>query len=123
MTNNEFIKHITYNNIEINLGIDDYGQSYFIEYINPDTKEVVSEHIGSYITDYIGYIEYRFGKPEINCEHYNTVKPTSTKGCEYCNKMYCTKCDKWLSKKEQKALLKRQKDLEEWFKSHGKNIT
>ena len=121
--NNEFIKHITYNGIEIDLYIDDYGQSYFIEYVHPETGEVVYEHIGGYVTDYMGYIEYRFGEPEINCEHYNTIKPTFTKGCQYCDKMYCTKCCKRLSKKAQKAWLKRQEIFKKWFEKHGENIT
>ena len=123
MKKEEYIKTIYYNGIEIKLGIDDYGQSYFIEYVDKNTKELTQESIGTYIFSYMDYIEYRFGVPKINCPIYSKVKVTKTKCCDKQNKGFCCNCDKRFNKKRAFLIKKRQEKLAKWFKKHEKNIT
>ena len=88
----EYIKTIIYKNRMINIGLDDYGQTYFIEYV--EDGELKEDVVGSYIIGYEDYIEWRFGEPEINCPIYNSVVTTDTERCAIPYKPFCDKCRK-----------------------------
>lgn len=88
MRKEEYIETIVFNGQMINVGIDDYGQTYFLEYINKD-GELVEDCVGAYETDYKSYIESVFGEPTLNCDIIDDVKGK----CKKVNKMYCHKCD------------------------------
>jgi hypothetical protein len=111
MNSKEFVTHIKYNDIDIDVGIDDYGQTYFIEYKDEDGT-LRQKCVGAYVTSYIDYIEYRFGKPEKNCPIYKLVKTSETESCRTANKMFCTSCRKfyndlqWDWREKQKSKLK-----------------
>lgn len=124
MKQEEFVKHITYNNIEIDVGYDDYGQSYFIEYKDNNDRTII-ETVGTYISDYMGYIVHRFGKPEINCPVYHQTKTTETESCRLIDKVYCTNCRKFYNDLAWDAVQKRQKETARLLKEHYEktNIT
>ena len=124
MDKNEFVKHIIYNNIEIDIGIDDYGQTYFIEYIDNNGK-VHQECVGAYVTDYMNYIEYRFGTPEKNCPIYSIVRTSDTECCGVADKGFCTNCRKFYTDITYEHIEKRRKQLEEVLKEKydNNNIT
>ena len=124
MIKEEFVKHITYNNIEIDIGIDDYGQTYFIEYTD-ENGNLQQECVGAYVTDYMNYIEYRFGKPEKNCPIYSIVKTSETECCGVTDKGFCTNCRKFYNDIEYELVKNRRKQLEEVLKEKydNKNIT
>ena len=88
MRKEEYVETIVYNGKMINVGIDDYGQTYFLEYVD-ETGALVENCVGAYVTDYSSYIEYMFGEPELNCDIINSVKDK----CKKADKMYCHKCD------------------------------
>lgn len=92
MKQEEYIKTVVFNGIMINIGLDDAGQTYFIEYI--EDGELKEECVGSYIADYEDYIEWRFGDPAINCPIYDKVITTDTECCETKAKSLCTMCRK-----------------------------
>ena len=48
----EYVKTIVVYGKMVNVGMDDYGQCYFIEYLNEDTGELVEVGCGSYNSDY-----------------------------------------------------------------------
>ena len=52
MRKEEYIKTLIVNNKEIKLGIDDYGQCYFIEFIN-DNGDIEELSLGTYNCDYM----------------------------------------------------------------------
>jgi len=52
MSNKKYIKSIIINNQLINIGKDDYGQCYFFEYYNTNTKEIEQISLGSYNYNY-----------------------------------------------------------------------
>lgn len=56
----EYIKTIVYNGHMINIGLDDNGQQYFLEYVD-ENKHLVEVGCGSYNTDYQYEIEHLFG--------------------------------------------------------------
>ena len=85
MKQSEYVKTVIYNDRMINIGLDDYGQTYFIEYA--EDGELKEECVGSYIEDYEDYIEYKFGDPEINCLIYNDVITTDTECCTVFDKL------------------------------------
>lgn len=116
MKQEEYVKTIVYNDRMINVGHDDAGQTYFIEYL--ENGKLEEECVGSYITDYESYIEYRFGKPEINCPIYNDVVVTDTECCTNQTKAFCCKCIKHLSRVEYEAWQRRVEDLNKWIKSN-----
>ena len=58
MTSEEYIKTINVNGIEIKLGLDDYGQQYFIEWEDSEGKHETG--LGAYNTNYMLYILYTF---------------------------------------------------------------
>lgn len=55
----DYVTHIKYKNIEIDVFFDDYGQSYFVKFIDPKTGILCDECCGSY-TLWKYYIEDRF---------------------------------------------------------------
>lgn len=61
----EYIKTVVFNNRMINIGLDDYGQSYFIEYLD-DEGNLKEESCYGYCS-YEIYLEDRFGGCE-NCD-------------------------------------------------------
>lgn len=86
MKQEEYIKTIVYNGHMINIGNDDYGQQYFLEFLND--KGILEEvGCGAYNPDYLGIVEYYLGDPSF-CELYGTK--------EKCNEIfthgYCHKC-------------------------------
>ena len=87
MKKEEYIETIVINNHMINIGLDDYGQTYFLEYIGED-GELVEDCVGSYETDYKGYAQCLFETPE-NCEYFGVCRNDE---CQYENKTYCFKC-------------------------------
>lgn len=64
MTNEEYFKSIFINNKEIKLGIDDYGQCFFIEFIN-DNNEIETISLGTYNLNYMEEIYSIFDKTYI----------------------------------------------------------
>lgn len=118
MKQEEYIKTIVYNGRMINLGQDDYGQTYIIEYL--EDGEIKEECVGAYVTDYEDYIEYRFGNPEINCPIYNEVVTTDTECCEKQNKSLCLKCRKRWNDVDYVAWQKRQEEFAKWLEEQKK---
>lgn len=64
----EYVTTIVYNGKMINIGLDDYGQQYFLEYMNDD-GHLTEIGCGSYSSGYNEVIEAIWGKPT-ECEHY-----------------------------------------------------
>ena len=87
MKKEEYIETIVFNGHIINIGIDDYGQTYFLEYVDNNGK-LVEDCVGPYESDYMSYIEHIFGVPALNCDIINNVDNE----CERVDKMYCHKC-------------------------------
>ena len=54
MTSDEYIKTIRVKDLDVDLGMDDYGQSYFIEWEDDEGRHEMS--VGSYNTDYLSTI-------------------------------------------------------------------
>lgn len=89
MKQEEYVKTVVFRDRCIPVGLDDSGQTYFIEYVN-EQGIFVEECCGPYNTDYQGYIEYKFGDPERDCSHYKTL---DNKTCEFRTQYgYCDKC-------------------------------
>ena len=118
MRQEEYIKTIVYNGQMINIGLDDYGQTYFLEYV--EDGELKEECVGPYVTDYEDYIEYRFGNPEINCPIYPDVVTTDTECCTQINKSLCLKCRKRWSNSAYAAWQKRQEEFAKWLEEQKK---
>ena len=58
----EYVTTIVYNGHMINVGEDDYGQQYFLEYLDEDgTLEIAG--CGSYNNNYMEVVEVLFGDP------------------------------------------------------------
>lgn len=93
MNKEEYITTLAINGKCVPVGLNDAGQTYFFEYID-DSGTLVEECCGSYNTDYKSYIEYKFGEPEKNCEHYESMELFhEDENCP--NKFkygYCDKC-------------------------------
>lgn len=51
----EYVKTIIVYDKMVNVGIDDYGQCYFIEYLDESTGELVEISCGTYENDYEGF--------------------------------------------------------------------
>lgn len=64
MTNEEYFKSFFINNKEIKLGIDDYGQCLFIEFINGN-NEIETISLGTYNLNYMEEIYSIFDKTYI----------------------------------------------------------
>lgn len=98
MKKEEFIESIFFNGKLVNVGLDDAGQSYFIEYVD-DHGDLNEESVGSYNADYKGYIEYTLGTPDL-CEKHqeicwgqNLSKNNVPKKCPHPHKYgYCDRC-------------------------------
>ena len=57
MKQEEYVRTIAYKVRMFNLGLDDYGQQYFIEYV--DSEGNLQEFgVGAYCSDYMEAIEY-----------------------------------------------------------------
>ena len=56
MTSEEYIKTIRVKDLDVDLGMDDYGQSYFIEWEDDEGRHEIG--VGSYNTDYLSTILY-----------------------------------------------------------------
>lgn len=113
MKQEEYIKTIIFNGRMINIGNDDNGQTYFIEYA--EDGELKEECVGSYIADYQDYIEWRFGSPEINCPIYNDVTTTDTECCTNQTKSLCSKCRKSWNDADWAAWQKRREEFEKYM--------
>lgn len=109
MKQEEYIKTIVYNGHMINIGIDDAGQTYIIEYL--EDGQLKEECVGPYIPDYEDYIEWRFGIPEINCPIYNDVVTTDTECCTKLDKSFCLECRKSWNDVDYAALQKRREEF------------
>lgn len=116
MKQEEYIKTIVYNGQMINLGQDDAGQTYFLEYA--EDGELKEECVGAYVLDYEDYIEWRFGNPEINCSIYNDVVTTDTECCPHINKSLCLKCRKRWNNIDYVAWQKRQEEFAKWLEEN-----
>ena len=86
MKAHEYVKTIVYNGHMINIGIDDYGKEYFLEYVD-DKGQLTTDCCGACNTDYQQRIEYLFGNPD-QCIIFGTVsvcEQTFAHG-------YCARC-------------------------------
>lgn len=68
MKQNEYLNTFVYKGHMINLGIDDNGQQFFIEYMGEDGT-LKEESCGAYNSNYMDAVEFLFGDPK-DCEHY-----------------------------------------------------
>lgn len=84
MKREEYITTINYNGHMINVGMDDPGQQYFLEFVD-DSGELVEYGCGSYNDDYHAEIERIFGEPE-QCAIYGTVNCQSIFAHGYCSR-------------------------------------
>lgn len=116
MKREEYIKTIVYNGNMINIGIDDAGQTYLIEYV--EDGQLKEECVGSYIMGYEDYVEWRFGEPEINCSIYNSVVTTDTERCAIPYKPFCDKCRKRWNDVDYAALQKRREEFAKWMEEN-----
>lgn len=116
MKQDEYIKTIIYNGHMINIGLDDYGQTYFIEYA--EDGELKEECVGPYVTDYEDYIEWRFGNPEINCPIYYDVVTTDTESCTKLDQAFCDKCRKSWNDVDYAAWQKRNEEFVKWLEEN-----
>ena len=91
MNKEEFIATIKLNGKIINVGLDDNGQCYFLEYVN-DKKELVQISCGTYNTNYQWCAEEILGEPLVDCPYYNLTKAKG-ENCEHKNKFgFCHRC-------------------------------
>ena len=103
MKKEEFVTNFAVGDKLISVGLDDYGQCYFIEWA--EDGEIKEESCGSYNMDYKGYIEYKFGEPAEHCPYYSKAEASYLKrDCDNKNKYgYCDKCElqdaKWSAHK------------------------
>ena len=89
----EFVNLIEYNNKLIAIGLDSFGQSYFVVYKDEESGELVTNPIGTYVADVDDYIEWRFGEPTL-CDKYNDGGDETS--CEHRgSKGYCDRCKKY----------------------------
>ena len=117
MKKEEYVKTIVYNDHLINIGLDDYGQTYFIEYL--EDGQLKEECVGAYIIGYEDYIEWRFGEPEMNCHIYNSVVTTDTERCAVPYRPFCDKCRKSWNDVDYAAWQKRQEEFEKWLEERN----
>ena len=91
MNREEFIAIIKLNGRIVNVGLDDNGQCYFLEYVN-DKKELVQVSCGTYNTNYQWCAEEMLGEPLVDCPYYTLTKAKKA-NCEHKNKFgYCHRC-------------------------------
>ena len=116
MKQEEYVKTIIYNDVQIDVGLDDYGQTYFLEYL--EDGQLKAECVGPYIADYEDYIEWRFGIPEINCPIYNDVVTTDTECCTKLDQSFCLECRKHWNDVDYAAWQKRQEEFAKWLEEN-----
>lgn len=60
MKSEEYVTTVVFNGKMINIGLDDFGQCYFIEFLD-DNGQLVQEACYNFCSSYLDYIEDRFG--------------------------------------------------------------
>lgn len=70
--NDSFVETVEFNGKKFDVYIDDAGQTYVVKY-KDDKGNVVEECVGAYVTDYMSYIEYMHGTPDL-CEKMKKIK-------------------------------------------------
>ena len=93
MNRNEYVETLVLNGKMINIGQDDAGQCYFVEWVDDD-GELMQESCGTYNFHYKKYAEYKFGNPESDCVYYSTQDMFNCdSNCAHRNEFgYCDKC-------------------------------
>lgn len=85
MQRDEYIRTINYNGHMVNVGLDDAGQQFFLQYINED-GDLVETGCGAFNDCYMYEVERLFGSPK-QCVSYGTGP------CElYHAHGYCGQC-------------------------------
>lgn len=69
----------------VNVGMDDYGQQFFLEYFDEDTHKLIEVGCGAYNTDYHYEIERLFGSPK-QCASYGVGACELIFAHGYCNR-------------------------------------
>lgn len=88
----EYVTTLKLNKQLVNIGLDDNGQCYFAEYVDPKTYEDKQVSLGTYNSDYEYAAQELLGEPTVDCPHYNLTKAKS-ENCEHRNKFgFCHKC-------------------------------
>ena len=62
MRREDYVETVIYNGQMINVGIDDYGQCYYLEFVDKNTGKLTEVGCGTYNSDYMGEIEWLFGE-------------------------------------------------------------
>ena len=75
---NEYVGSLVINDKLVNIGMDDAGQSYFIEFI--ENHQLKQESCGSYNSNYKDYAEYRLGDPD-KCVYQAINNPSTLENC------------------------------------------
>ena len=90
MKPNEYVKTITYNSHMINIGLDEAGQQYFLEYIDKNGK-LIKQGCGTYNHDYQFEIERLFGEPKC-CVLYQACSKDVSVCHQHHSHGYCIQC-------------------------------
>ena len=91
MNRNEFVESLAIGGVLVNVGNDDSGQCYFLEWV--ESNQLVCESCGTYNLDYRDYAETKFGFPSMDCEYYRLAQTTPDTNCSKKNTYgYCYKC-------------------------------
>lgn len=100
MDTTEYVKTIVYNGRMINIGLDDYGQQYFLEYAGDD-GQLEYYGCGSYDYDYQRHLEALFG-------HYTQCVSYKADSCKTIFAHgYCPSCplfEKFIKQKRTKVI-------------------
>lgn len=92
MKDTEYVTTLKLNKQLVNVGLDDNGQCYFVEYVDPKTDEDKQVSLGTYNTDYKYAAEELLGEPIIDCPYYNLTK-AKDENCEHKHEFgFCHKC-------------------------------
>ena len=92
MLRDEYIETLVLNGKMINIGIDDAGQCYFVEWVDKDGN-IQQESCGTYNFHYKEYAEYKFGDPTIDCPYYSSIDSEPVANCKHGHDFgYCDKC-------------------------------
>jgi hypothetical protein len=127
MKKEEFITSLVYNGQLVNVGIDDYGQTYFIEYVDGNGA-LVEDCVGAYTSNYMDYIEHQLTPyiiPTGLCQYKDD--PTMEWECDHAfTRGFCNRCPKAYSKDRWFEILERQRktsELLEELKNNKKDET
>ena len=71
MRDREYVASLKLNKQLVNIGLDDNGQCYFVEYVDPKTNEDKRVSLGTYNSDYEYAAQELLGEPTIDCPYYN----------------------------------------------------